>query len=275
LTAARRPSPTGAEDHATGQRAPDLVLLRHGESTANAAGLFTGAWDVPLTRRGRDQAARAASLISAAGTVPTLVVTSPLARAVQTVHVLLEEESWRCETLQCAALTERGYGALTGLRKDSIAELLGAARVHRWRRGLTARPPRLDEVAADSDDLVSRLLSMSAADHAGEVTEAAQVSESLADVISRVRRWHEEVLLPGLLRGESIIVVAHGNSLRALVAVLENMAGPEIERLNIPTGEPLRYKLSPSGRLVPGTGAYLDLDSAERAIRDVEREGGT
>lgn len=255
--------------------ASNLVLLRHGESTANAAGLFTGAWDVPLTPRGRDQAARAAALISAAGTLPTLVMTSPLARAVQTVRVLLEEEDWSCETLQCPALTERGYGALTGLRKDSVAEVLGAARVHRWRRGFTARPPRLDEVCADSDDPASRTLATLAADHPYEVREAAQVSESLTDVVKRVRRWHEEVLVPNLLRGESTIVVAHGNSLRALVAVLDHMTGADIERLNIPTGEPLKYTLSRSGRPVPRTGVYLDLDSADRAIRDVEREGGT
>jgi 2,3-bisphosphoglycerate-dependent phosphoglycerate mutase len=134
VTAARGQVPPG-EEAGRGEHGPALVLLRHGESTANAAGLFTGVWDVPLTTRGRAQAARAASLMAAVGIRPTLLLTSPLVRAVQTVEILREKGGWESTTMLCPELTERGYGALTGLRKDAVADLFGAERTHHWRRG--------------------------------------------------------------------------------------------------------------------------------------------
>jgi 2,3-bisphosphoglycerate-dependent phosphoglycerate mutase len=134
---------------------------------------------------------------------------------------------------------------------------------------VTERPPRLDEVTDDFARVTA------ATRRTADVLEAARVAESLDDVVGRVRRWYGEVLLPSLHQGESAVVVAHGNSLRALVAVIDHLADAETERLNVPTGEPLRYPVGPSGDPLPRTGTYLDPASAQAAIHAVEREGGT
>lgn len=257
------------------QHRPDLVLLRHGESTANACGLFTGVWDVPLTTHGRAQAARAATLMVAAGIDPTLILASPLIRAVQTVEALRREGGWDSKTVLCSELTERGYGALTGLRKAVVADLVGAEQAHLWRRGLTQRPPRLDEVSWHAMGEAAGSVSTIGTEQAVEVAEAALVAESFSEVLDRVSRWQAQVLLPALRQGASALVVAHGNSLRALVAILDQMATDEIESLNIPTGEPVRYLVAPSGIPIPGARTYLDPSSAQLAIHEVEREGGT
>jgi 2,3-bisphosphoglycerate-dependent phosphoglycerate mutase len=265
-------------------RTPDsalgcLILLRHGESSANAEGLFTGRWDVPLSKHGRQQAHRAARLLLDAFALPDLVVTSPMLRATQTLEIILEEMG-RPDLAQLVSpeLTERAYGVLTGLRKTGVSHIFGAEQAGHWRRSMTGRPPRPGDLIdkAHSGELelvfdVGRLLS----DVPAEARAAAETSESLVDVVVRVGRWLEAVLAPQLQSRKSVLVVAHGNSLRALVSLLDALDASETERLNIPTGEPLVYAVSGHGVPVSGSGRYLDPDSAQEAALAVASEGGT
>lgn len=265
--------------HNVGTHQPQLVLLRHGESTANAAGVFTGVWDVPLTARGRGQARRAASLLVENHVVPDLVIASPLLRAKQTIEVFVAELGCSDVTqVITAALTERGYGILTGREKTAVSQLFGADRARLWRRSLTERPPGLSEHAGNdawaacgaTPDGCRPIPALSAG-----VLAAADISESLMQVIARVRAWHDAVLLPSLRTGASVLTVAHGNSLRALVSILDALEASQIEDLNIPMGEPLRYCVSDRGVPLPGSGRYLDPEAAEVAVKEVALEGGT
>lgn len=261
-----------------GSRRRPLVLLRHGESTANADGLFTGGWDVRLSGGGIQQARRAARLLEVSA-LPDVVITSPLLRATQTVEIVLKEIGRSgLDQVVSPDLTERGYGILTGLPKTGVSEILGAEQVRRWRRSVTGRPPRLSELLGEahaaglrSVPAVESLLS----DVPSAARAAAEISESLAEVVSRVRRCLEDVLIPNLRSGRCTLVVAHGNSLRALVSILDALDVSGIERLNIPTGEPLLYAVSDGGVPVPDSGRYLDPDSAREAALAVAREGGT
>jgi 2,3-bisphosphoglycerate-dependent phosphoglycerate mutase len=254
-----------------------LVLLRHGESTANADGLFTGVWDVPLSTRGRQQARRAAHLLVEESDLPDLVVTSPLLRATQTVETILEELGRPdLDQLVTPELTERAYGALTGLSKAGVSDIFGAQQTRHWRRSMAGCPPRLGDLVdtfaegqPDSDS--QRLL----AEVPAAARVAAQTSESLADVVIRVRRCLDGVLAPRLRSGRRILVVAHGNSLRALVSLIDRLDDSKSESLNIPTGEPLLYVVGERGVPVPGSGRYLDPDSANQAVLAVAVEGGT
>jgi 2,3-bisphosphoglycerate-dependent phosphoglycerate mutase len=255
-----------------------LVLLRHGESTANADGLFTGAWDVPLSLEGRRQARRAARLLEGFA-LPDVVITSPLVRATQTVEIVLKQLGRSgLDRVVSPELTERGYGILTGLPKSSVSEVFGAQQARRWRRSMTGRPPRLSELLGESH--AAGLPSVTAiegllSDMPSAARAAAETSESLAEVVTRVRRCLEDVLIPNLRLGRCTLVVAHGNSLRALVSILDVLDVSGIERLNIPTGEPLLYAVSDGGVPVPDSGRYLDPDSAREAALAVAREGGT
>jgi 2,3-bisphosphoglycerate-dependent phosphoglycerate mutase len=217
-------------------------------------------------------------LIEAAA-IPDLVATSPLLRAEQTVDLILEalgRRGYEPPHLVCPELTERAYGALTGLSKASVGAVFGADRAHRWRRSVTDRPPRLTDLSVDAfgvgaeptvgpEDLY--------ADVPPQALAAAEMSESLVDVLLRVRSWYQSVLLPRLRSG-SVLVVAHGNSLRALVTILDSLDAEETERLNIPTGEPLLYAVH-CGEPVPRSGSYLDPTTANAAALDVANEGGT
>lgn len=258
-------------------RAELLALLRHGESTANAAGLFTGVWDVPLSQRGRQQARRAAHLLIEASQIPDRVVTSPLLRATQTVEIILEEMARPdLDQLVAPELTERAYGALTGLPKVGVSDIFGAEQSHQWRRSMAGRPPRLRDLVGDGAELqpdVDTQCLLAEVPAAARV--AAEYSESLADVVTRVRRCLEGLLTPLLGSGEHILVVAHGNSLRALVSLIDQLDATKTESLNIPTGEPLLYGLGKRGVPVPGSGRYLDAASANEAALAVAGEGGT
>jgi 2,3-bisphosphoglycerate-dependent phosphoglycerate mutase len=256
-----------------------LVLLRHGESIANAEGLFTGVWDVPLSTRGRQQARRAARLLLEKSDLPDLVVTSPLLRATQTVETILEELGRPdLDQLVAPELTERAYGALTGLSKTGVGDIFGAQQTRQWRRSMSGCPPRLGDLVGrsptgelQSNADTQRLL----AEAPVAARVAAERSESLADVVTRVRRCLDGVLTPQLRTGRRILVVAHGNSLRALVSLIDRFDDFKIESLNIPTGEPLLYAVGERGVPVPGSGRYLDPDSANEAALAVAVEGGT
>lgn len=257
-------------------RAGQLVLLRHGQSTANAAGRFTGWWDVPLTTRGRHQAREAATLLSAESFIPDVIFTSPLQRTTQTVQIVVHQLGWpEVAVVVCPQLTERAYGALTGRSKAEVQHMFGEQQSRWWRRSLTGLPPRLGEVEPSRGAGDGTGTGRPGAGVASEVLAAAEHRESLADVVTRVRTWQQGLLAPHLAAGDTVLVVAHGNSLRALVTVLDDLAADEVEALNIPTGQPLRYDVDGEGRPRPRSGRYLNPHAAVTAAQVIAAEGGT
>lgn len=245
-----------------------LLLLRHGESTANADGLFTGALDVPLTPGGTRESLGAAESIVAAGIGVDVIFTSPLGRARDTATLaapLLDidpedvQDDWR--------LTERSYGALTGRSKAEVLRRYGAERFFHWRRSMDGMPPRM------SEGLHHRLAAQ--APFRGLPPEAVPYTESLRDVIIRADAFLRDAVFPLVRSVQTVLIVAHGNSLRAVCAVLDALTDDEVSALNIPTGHPLVYELGPE--LVPllRGGRYLDEESALAAAADVAAQGGT
>ncbi|MFF0125832.1 2,3-diphosphoglycerate-dependent phosphoglycerate mutase [Streptomyces mirabilis] len=243
-----------------------LVLLRHGQSTTNAEGRFTGWADVPLTTHGEKQAIAAAELLARDGLVPDAVHTSVLRRSIRTADILLEEldRSW-IPVHRTWRLNERQYGALTGRAKREVRREVGPARYQALRRSLTAAPGPLP------DGELARLRAdpRYAALRGGGLPAV----ESLADMIARVAPYWADVLAGQLCTGRRVLVVAHGNALRALIAVLDRLTEQEVENLNIPTGAPLRYGFDRHLRPVARGGGYLDPDSARTAAAAVASEG--
>ena len=206
-----------------------LVLLRHGQSRSNLEDKFTGQQDVGLTDEGREGARQAARLLAEAGITFDAAFSSRLTRAVSTLRIVLGElgqgqvpvkSSWR--------LDERHYGALQGLEKAEAAERYGEERVRAWRRGYRSRPP-----AAEASDAQRQ-------GHGDP--RPPPLTESLEDVYERVLPyWHDEIS-PSVTGDGRAIVVAHGNSLRALVKHLEGLSDDEVEGLEVPTARPLVYE---------------------------------
>jgi len=213
-----------------------LVLLRHGESEWNRGGRFTGWTDIDLSHRGREEAREAGSRLQAAGIVFDLAFTSVLKRAIRTTWIVQDEMdlmwvpvriSWR--------LNERHYGALQGLSKQEMVELHGKEQVHAWRRGFYVRPPPLDR----SDPRHPRFDPR----YRGVETDLLPAGESLKDTTARTLPYWREAILPQVLEGRTVLVSAHGNSLRALVKHLDGLSDEAIADLNIPTGIPLVYEM--------------------------------
>ncbi len=245
---------------------PTLVLLRHGESTWNAENRFTGWTDVDLSAAGEEEAREAGSLLlrerEACGLDFDTVHTSVLTRAVRTADLALEVMSrtwlpvrrhWR--------LNERHYGALQGLNKSEMAERYGTEQVHLWRRSYDVPPDPVSE--GDSrhplSDARYRLVPAS----------ALPATECLADVVARLLPYWEDAIAPELLGGRRVLVVAHGNSLRALVKHLEKIADDEIVALNIPTGVPRVYELGDRLELAIEPRYLGDADLVEAKARAV------
>lgn len=215
-----------------------LALLRHGQSEWNLANRFTGWVDVDLSAHGEDEAIAAGRMLRDAGVVPDVVHTSQQLRAIGTAGLVLRElglpdlapkRSWR--------LNERHYGALQGLDKAETARLHGDDQVKIWRRSYSTRPPELtdDEWEAQRADPA----------HADVPDDALPRAESLADVVDRMMPYWHESIVPDLRANQVVLVVAHGNSLRALVMHLDRLSEDEVLELNIPTGIPLVYELGP------------------------------
>jgi len=213
-----------------------LVLLRHGQSTWNMENRFTGWTDVDLARPGVDEAHYAAHALGEEGYTFDCAYTSVLKRAIRTLWIVQDDldlmwlpviKDWR--------LNERHYGALQGLNKAETAQRYGEDQVHQWRRGFAVRPPALEP---DDERIPHR-------DRRYAHLERSLVpyTESLADTMVRTLQCWEECIVPRLRRGERLIIVAHGNSLRALVKHLDGISDEEITKLNIPTGIPLVYEL--------------------------------
>src|SRR5579863_7452206 len=242
-----------------------LVLLRHGESDWNAKGLFTGWVDVGLAEKGRQEAAAAGQMLLDAGLRPDVVFTSVLTRAITTANVALESaglswlpvhRSWR--------LNERHYGALQGKDKAQTREEFGDEQFMIWRRSYDVPPPPL----ADDDPLSQ------AGDprYATLPPELMPRTECLRDVVARMLPYWYDAIVPDLAAGLTVLVVAHGNSLRALVKHLDGISDAAIAELNIPTGIPLLYELDGAFRPASG-GRYLDPDAAAAASEAVKNQG--
>ena len=211
-----------------------LVLVRHGQSTWNLENRFTGWIDVPLSERGVLEARDAGTLLSGAGYTFDVALTSCLERATHTLELVLEEmDCSALPTIQDWRLNERHYGALQGLDKRETAEKHGAQQVLEWRRGFSVRPPEL------ADDHPTHPRNDSRYSGVPNLPGA----ESLADTLVRVRVWWQEALAPLLRTDQCVLVVAHGNSLRALVKLLDRLSEEEILEFNIPTGIPMVYRL--------------------------------
>lgn len=244
-----------------------LVLVRHGESTANASQHFTGLLDVDLTPLGLRQARIAARLLEGESLVPEVVFTSPLTRARRTADMIAEDRGIGDAPLNpCWRLEERDYGCLSGMAKNEVRARFGPEMFFTWRRTVLGKPPPAPPEQVSNWNIVStRPPGMPAP---GE-------GESLQDVIDRVRPCWDQDLLPLLHAGRCVLVVAHGNSLRALCSIIDDLSAAEVESLNLPPGQPLRYDVTPDGRLFPRGGRYLDDRSARTAAAKIAREGGT
>ena len=242
-----------------------LVLIRHGQSQWNLENRFTGWTDVPLADAGRDEARAAGKLLREGGYRFDVAYTSVLKRAIATLNIVLDELDLDWIPVHKAwQLNERHYGALQGLNKTEIAKQYGEAQVKTWRRSYDTPPPVLaqDDPRHASHD--PRYAGLSAAQ--------LPSCEALKNTVARMLPYWHETLAPAIRSGKNLIVVAHGNSLRALVKYLDNVSDEEIVELNIPTGIPLLYELDAD--LKPISRKYLgDAAAAERAAAAVAAQG--
>ena len=212
-----------------------LVLLRHGESEWNKQNLFTGWTDVDFSENGRSEAEMAGKLLKEEGFDFDVCYTSYLKRAIHTLDIVLDQmdRDWLPVT-KSWKLNERHYGALQGLNKAETAEKYGEDQVKIWRRSYDVPPPALD---ADDERNPAKQ-----EQYRGIPAEDLPLTESLKDTVARVVPYFNEVIKPKMLSGDRVIIVAHGNSLRALVKYLEDISDDEIVEVNIPNGAPLVYE---------------------------------
>ena len=239
-----------------------LVLVRHGQSMWNLENRFTGWADVDLSERGIREAREAGNTLKEHDFTFDVTMTSYLKRSIRTLWVMLDaldqmhlpiQTDWR--------LNERHYGALQGLDKRETVAQHGEEQVLKWRRGFSIRPPAmaLDDPERATNHTRYRGL--------GNMPD----TESLADTLTRVTRWWHEALVPLLTQKKRVLVVAHGNSLRALVKYIDNMSEEDILNFNIPTGIPLIYKLD--NQLSPRSRDYLaDSEKLSLAIDEIKNQ---
>ncbi len=241
-----------------------LILLRHGESQWNASNQFTGWVDVDLTDKGRAEAVRAGELIAAQDRLPDVLYTSLLRRAITTANVALDKadrhwipvhRDWR--------LNERHYGALQGLDKAETKAKYGEEQFMAWRRSYDTPPPPIEKGSKYSQD----------ADPRYGAIGGGPLTECLADVVARFVPYFEQTVVPDLKAGKTVLIAAHGNSLRALVKYLDGISDEEIVGLNIPTGIPLRYDLGGDLKPVIAGGSYLDPEAAAAGAAAVANQG--
>ena len=243
-----------------------LLLLRHGESEWNAKNQFTGWVDVGLNAKGEAEARRGGEQLRERDLLPQVLHTSLMRRAIDTAQLALGaadrrwipvRRSWR--------LNERHYGALQGKDKKQTLEQFGEEQFMLWRRSYDTPPPPLPD-----DDEYSQVHEDKYADLP---TELVPRTECLADVVVRMLPYWYDAIVPDLATGKLTLVVAHGNSLRALVKHLDGMSDSEVVGLNIPTGIPLLYELDAEYRPLVAGGEYLDPDAAAAAAAKVANQG--
>jgi len=244
-----------------------LILLRHGESEWNAKNLFTGWVDVDLNEKGMAEARRGGELLQEAGILPDVVHTSLLKRAIKTSQIALEaaDRHW-IPVVRNWRLNERHYGALQGKNKKETLEQYGDEQFMLWRRSYDTPPPPIDpndEWAQTHDARYSAL-----------PPEAVPATECLKDVVTRLIPYWEDVIVAEELRaGKTVLIAAHGNSLRALVKHLDGISDADIAELNIPTGIPLVYRLDENLKPIVKGGEYLDPAAAAEAAAAVANQG--
>lgn len=242
-----------------------LVLIRHGQSLWNKENRFTGWTDIDLTEQGIHEAKEAGKLLKEQHFTFDIAYTSVLKRAVKTLWYVLDEldlvwlpvvRTWR--------LNERHYGALQGLNKSEMAQKYGEEQVHIWRRSYDIPPPKLSPTDTRHPQFDPRYKDIEIDD--------LPLSECLEDTVDRFLPFWQEIIEPDVENGERVLIVAHGNSLRALVKHLDNISDEDIVKLNIPTGIPLVYELDDS--LQPIRHYYLgDQDKAQKAMEAVANQG--
>ena len=242
-----------------------LVLLRHGESDWNAKNLFTGWVDVPLSDKGRAEAVAGGRLLADQGLLPDVLHTSLLRRAIVTANLALDaadrlwipvKRTWR--------LNERHYGALQGKNKKQTLEAYGEEQFMLWRRSYDTPPPPIDP-----GDEFSQASDPRYADLGPDLPS----TECLKDVVGRMLPYWDSDIVPDLKAGRTVLVAAHGNSLRALVKHLDGISDEAIAGLNIPTGIPLLYELDDDLAPVTPGGTYLDPAAAAAAAAAVANQG--
>lgn len=241
-----------------------LILLRHGQSEWNASNQFTGWVDVDLTDKGREEAVRGGELLLEAGILPDILYTSLLRRAITTANISLNacDRHW-VPVVRHWKLNERHYGKLQGLNKAEIKEQFGEDQFMQWRRSYDTPPP-----AIDPDNEYSQ---------SGDVRYAdlpeVPLTECLKDVVDRFIPYYTAEIAPRLAAGETVMVAAHGNSLRALVKHLDEISDEDIAGLNIPTGIPLVYTFDETGAVTNPGGTYLDPEAAAAGAAAVAAQG--
>ena len=242
-----------------------LILLRHGESEWNAKNLFTGWVDVALSEKGRAEAKRGGELLAARNILPDIVHTSLLRRAISTSQIALDacerhwipvKRSWR--------LNERHYGALQGKDKAATLAAYGEEQFKLWRRSFDVPPPPIADTNEFSQANDPRYAGLGA---------VMPKTECLKDVVARMLPYWSESIVPDLKENKTVLVTAHGNSLRALVKHLDGISDSDIAELNIPTGIPLVYELNDAMSPVKKGGEYLDPEAAASAITAVANQG--
>lgn len=241
-----------------------LVLLRHGQSTWNKENRFTGWTDVPLTELGKKEAKKAGRSLKENGFKFDIVFTNVLKRATDTTEIVLKEMKLKVPIYRAWQLNEKHYGALQGLNKSEMAAKYGEEQVHKWRRSYDVRPPALkksDKRWSGNDkkykDISKKYLPL---------------AESLKDTVKRVVPYWKKEIIPHLKKGEKVLVSASGNSLRALVKIIDNVPDEDIVSFNIPTGIPLVYELD--DELKPISHYFLgNLEEIKKAIQVVEQQG--
>jgi 2,3-bisphosphoglycerate-dependent phosphoglycerate mutase len=240
-----------------------LILLRHGQSAWNKTNQFTGWVDVPLTEQGEAEAKRGGDLLKEKNVLPDIVFTSLLRRAINTANLSLDEadrlwipvkRSWR--------LNERHYGALQGKNKSEIRQEYGDEKFMTWRRSYATPPPEIDPNDQYSQNNDPR--------YSGEPVPE---TEALANVVKRVTPYWESEIIPELKSGKTVMIAAHGNSLRAIVKMLDGLSEEEISQVNIPTAIPLLYELDENFKPIKPRGEYLDPEAAAAGAAAVANQG--
>jgi 2,3-bisphosphoglycerate-dependent phosphoglycerate mutase len=243
-----------------------LILLRHGQSDWNQKNLFTGWVDVGLTAQGEDEARRGGELLAERGLLPDIVHTSVQRRAIRTAEIALDaaDRMW-LPTRRSWRLNERHYGALQGKDKAQTLAEYGEEQYMRWRRSYDTPPPPLPDDSEWSQFHDPRYASLP--------PEVRPRTECLADVVVRMLPYWYDAIVPDLRTGATVLVAAHGNSLRALVKHLDKISDADIAGLNIPTGIPLLYRLDADFTPVTTGGEYLDPEAAAASIEAVKNQG--
>ena len=243
----------------------NLILLRHGNSVWNQKNLFTGWVDVDLSDQGVQEAKRAGELLKESGLKPDILYTSVLKRAINTAHLALNEmdRNW-IDTKRSWRLNERHYGSLQGLDKAETLEKYGPEQFQIWRRSYDVPPPPIEDDNQYSQAHDERYSGLG---------DALPRTECLKDVLVRMLPyWHSDIA-ESLKQGKTVLVTAHGNSLRALVKHLDGISDDEIAELNIPTGIPLHYKLDANLNPMVKGGEYLDPEAAASGAAAVASQG--